>query len=550
MEFAQDRHHDHPADFQGYISQITASFNNKYDLLYREMIEHKTKAHYWEAQFNKFKSREGLLEAKIEELEAQLRKREQQLFGEKSEKSTAKSEKSTPTNQAKPKKKRGQQPGSQGHGRRQYDHLPTLHEEVSFAERDGCCPCCGLEYEEFGEKESDILEVVHVRPYCRKIRRKQYKRRCECKENPDPKIVSPPVTERLIPKSRLGISIWSLLLINKYKYQQPLHRILAQLEGNGLGLSMGTMVDGLQKLLPLLTPVYDAIAKRSTGAQHWHADETGWKVFEKVEGKRNNKWFLWIFHNKETVVFKMGKTRSSNVLLDYFGKEHAGGTLNVDRYSAYKVIAKSGLFILAFCWAHVRRDFLDHAKGYPQQESWSLSWVEKIGNLYHINNQRVGCEEKSKEFYHLDEELKKAVVEMRESLDNQCTDGELLPSAKKILVSLKRHWDGLTVFVERPDIPMDNNIAERGLRNSVVGRKNYYGSGAVWSAELAAALYTLFETLKLWKLNEHAWLLNYFYKCALSGGKPPEDVEKFLPWNMAEDQKKLLSQPPPHQNLE
>ncbi len=60
------------------------------------------------------------------------------------------------------------------------------------------------------------------------------------------------------------------------------------------------------------------------------------------------------------------------------GESHQGGILNVDRYAAYKVIAKSGLFILAFCRAHVRRDFLNHAKGYPEQEQWGLMWVEKI----------------------------------------------------------------------------------------------------------------------------------------------------------------------------
>src|SRR5579863_5722880 len=114
----------------------------------------------------------------------------------------------------------------------------------------------------------------------------------------------------------------------------------------------------------------------------------------------------------------------------------------------------------------------------------------------------------------------------------------------KILKSLKNHWEGLTIFVDRPDIPMDNNIAERGLRSSVVGRKNYYGSGATWSAELAAALFTLFKTLKLWNINIHTWLLNYFYECALAGGEPPEDITKFLPWEMTEEQINLFSQPP------
>jgi transposase len=94
----------------------------------------------------------------------------------------------------------------------------------------------------------------------------------------------------------------------------------------------------------------------------------------------------------------------------------------------------------------------------------------------------------------------------------------------------------------------NNNLAERGLRGSVVGRKNYYGSGAVWSAELTAALFTLFGTFKLWGLNAHTWLLGYFHECAALGGKVPANIHTYLPWNMTEEQKKLFSAPPKHED--
>jgi transposase len=187
------------------------------------------------------------------------------------------------------------------------------------------------------------------------------------------------------------------------------------------------------KLLTYFIPVYDAIVERSVAAQHWHADETGWKVFETMEGKKSHRWFLWIFHNKETVVYKMHPTRSSQVLIEYFGEKHSGGILNVDRYSAYKVIAKSGLFTLAFCWAHVRRDFLEHAKGYVNQEAWALAWVDRIGNLYHINNLRIQYRKKLKTFRQHDQRLRKTIIDMREELDKQRVDTSLLPSAKKVL---------------------------------------------------------------------------------------------------------------------
>jgi hypothetical protein len=141
-------------------------------------------------------------------------------------------------------------------------------------------------------------------------------------------------------------------------------------------LTVYNELDGFKKIIPLLSPVYDAIQTKSINASHWHADETGWKVFEMIEGKATQRWYLWIFSNQETVVYKLAPTRSSDVLTQHFDKE-SSGILNVDRYSAYKVIAKTGLFILAFCWAHVRRDFLSHCKGYPKQESWGFAWVKR-----------------------------------------------------------------------------------------------------------------------------------------------------------------------------
>jgi transposase len=79
-------------------------------------------------------------------------------------------------------------------------------------------------------------------------------------------------------------------------------------------------------------------------------------------------------------------------------------------------------------------------------------------------------------------------------------------------------------------------------------QKNYYGSGAAWSAELAAALFTLFKTLKLWNINVHTWLLAYFYECALIGGAPPKDISQFLPWKMSESQRQLLARPPSYES--
>ena len=98
--------------------------------------------------------------------------------------------------------------------------------------------------------------------------------------------------------------------------------------------------------------------------------------------------------------------------------------------------------------------------------------------------------------------------------------------------SLQEHWEGLTRFVDDPRIPMDNNASERRARGPAVARKNFYGSGSLWSGQQAAALFSIVATLSLWKLNARKWLTWYFEHCAVAGGKVPEDIQPFLPWNL------------------
>ena len=92
---------------------------------------------------------------------------------------------------------------------------------------------------------------------------------------------------------------------------------------------------------------------------------------------------------------------------------------------------------------------------------------------------------------------------------------------------------------------MDNNTAERILRNPVIGRKNYYGSGSVWSAHLAAMMFSVLQTVLLWDLNPHHWLTAFLQACADHGGTSPTDLSAFLPWQMTPERRAELARPVP-----
>jgi transposase len=115
---------------------------------------------------------------------------------------------------------------------------------------------------------------------------------------------------------------------------------------------------------------------------------------------------------------------------------------------------------------------------------------------------------------------------------------------KKVLNSVKNHWNGLIVFKDRPEVPMDNNAAERAIRPAVIGRKNYFGSVTKWSALLTAILFSIFQTLELWQINPRTWLFAYLDACRKNNGQPPEKLIDFIPWEMSPEQFEKLKNPP------
>jgi transposase len=355
-------------------------------------------------------------------------------------------------------------------------------------------------------------------------------------------VVTAPPPDKLIPKSRIGISIWVLILQRKFAFFQPLYRVVAELRSHDLHLPGGTIIGGMQKLVPVFEPLYQLLVEHNRAEGHWHGDETRWLVFVKRADKAGFAWSLWVFAGKESIVYVLDPTRSHQVPEDHFGAE-AEGILNVDRYSAYKAMAqvKAGQIVLAFCWAHVRRDFLAVLTGWPELTDWAWSWVEDIGTLYQRNHERLSLPKDTPAYAEADRRLREQVEQMRQRRDRELAEPRLRLPQQKALTSLHHHWAGLTVFVEHPEVPMDNNEAERRERGPVVARKNFYGSGALWSGRLAAMMFSLFQTLQVWGLDNAKWLTAYLSACAKAQGQPPPDPQLFLPWNMTLPQRQAMS---------
>lgn len=515
----------------------------------QEYIQLKWDSHYWHRQHDKAILREAELKQENEGLQAQIRDLKQRLYGKRSEKTVTQSEGQTDT--GKSSRSRGQAPNSQGHGRTVRPHLPIIEEWHDLPSNPQICPQCAKPYVGTSKTEdSDIIEI-DVAAHIRRIKRRSYRKGCGC---PDvPFLITAPPAPRLIPKSALGVSVWVEVLLQKYQYSIPTNRLCADLKTLGAPISQGTITGGLQKLALLFEPLSEALMERHLTERLFHGDETRWKVFQEIEGKIGHRWYLWLTRSASVVFFWMAPGRGADEIKAHMSELNRDVAIIFvcDRYKAYQCWAKDfPLLLLAYCWAHVRRDFLEGAKAWTELASWMHAWVEAIGELYHLNAERLAVwnkalplTEQSETFQVRHRLLADGLTAMETKRDCALADPDLHSAQKKVLSSLKNHWSGLTVFLDHPQTPMDNNKAENSARNPATGRKNYYGSGAEWSAEFAAMLFSILQTIILWNINPRHWLTVYLTACAENGGQPPTDLAPFLPWAMGETRLGTFKQP-------
>jgi len=516
----------------------------------QEHIELKSQIAFWKTQHERALKREKALEKELEKAKGEIRDLRQRLYGRKSEKAAPRDDRSfTGGGSSRP---RGQQKGAEGHGRTARPHLPIEEQVLDLPGGAPCCGICHLPYQPFPRTEdSDIVEV-QVHAHVRRIKRKMYRRGCRCEQSPG--LITAPPPPRLLPRTPLDVSVWAEVLLDKYLYARPTRRLLQQYASLGLPISQGTVTDGLKRLAALFEPLIEAMHEEQMSESLFHGDETRWIVFETVEGKTGRRWYLWVTLSESVHYYRVASSRATAVPREHFAtldEDIECAILVCDRYSAYKCLAKEmPALLLAFCWAHVRRDFIDAARRFPQHQAWMFEWVEAIRELYRINKQRLDewdkalhLEQQSPAFAERHQALIDALAGMEQRRDEALRQSELPAPQRAVLASLKTHWAGLTVFVTHPEVPMDNNAGERGVRKGVLGRNAYHGSGSQWSAQLMAGMLTVLQTLVHWEINAHHWMNAFLFACAEQGGRCPQDLTAFLPWAMGEARKRELSQP-------
>ena len=430
------------------------------------------------------------LELEIARLQQQTDKLQKQLFGRSSE-------------------RRNRHGKGNGTGKRkaaktadaQQVQLPVQPCPHKLDDADGVCELCGGQLREWEGQTEDAEEVTIIeRQYViHKHQRQKYI--CKCGAAP----VTAPGPLKLMAGGRYSIEFAVDVAIAKYLDHMPLERQVRVMERYGLAVTNQTLWDQLNRLAEVLLSCYQGVGRYVRSKVVLNVDETPWPFLDSL----NKKWWVWSASSYDAVYYHFDPKRSTDAaerLLDDFK-----GVLVVDGYISYESLLKRKPGImLAICWAHARRKFLEAEQYYPEK---CAEILELIDDLFWVERQlpnweRLQGEDQERALRVIADARRihsRAIVKEIERwvLEQRVQPGSGLADA---IDYLSGHFKGLTRFLDDPRIPLSNNRAERELRTCVVGRKNHYGSRSVRGTEVAALFYTLLESAKLSGADPAAYL--------------------------------------------
>lgn len=403
--------------------------------------------------------------------------------------------------------------------------LPRIEVLHDLSEADKICPHDGTALERIGEEASEQLDVIPAK--VRVLRHVRPKYGCPCCRAG---VKIAPVPAQLLPKSNASPSLLAQIVTSKYVDALPLHRQEKQFARYGVELSRATLANWMVRLGTVsVIPVVNLLNEQLLSYPLVLMDETPVQVVSSEKAEH----YMWVRAagppGRRIILFDHDPSRGGAVprrLLDGYK-----GILLTDGYEAYAGVAAALGLVHAGCWVHARRGFEELIKLQPDPDSAShaRTALNYIGQLYLVEREIKEASLQTR--VTVRSTRSRPIVEaFRSWLDGMAAAA--LPKGllgKAVRYTLNQ-WPKLIVFLDHPEVPLDNNRTENAIRPFVIGRKNWLFSHSAAGATASANLYSLVETAKANGLEPHAYLSYLF--AHLPKAAALEHFEALLPWHV------------------
>lgn len=398
-------------------------------------------------------------------------KRDSKLYPEKS-----------PRKKSKPPHEWGRKAGHTGSTRQKPTHIDR---EVTQDMKT--CPHCNHKL----GKPTGVIEHIQediIPSYVEVTRYRRYRYWC-CHCNG---YVAAPYAADEVPHGYLGPRALAMMVWLKYYHCLPGNKIKDIFHDFcQLNISEGAIPQALQRLAKYLQVEANTILEGIRKAAYKHGDETGWNI-------NGVSHWLWTLVNKHWAYFHVNRSRGSKVIKELLG-DPFHGVLVSDFFSAYNKLKG----IKQKCLVHLRRE-MHNMKGNDPPESF----LKPYKKLNRILNDALRLADRRKTmsallFRHRSRRIK-------ERLLNFACANYSHKVWKRISKRLLKYEQELFTFLEHPEVPNNNNAAERSIRPHVIFRNRSFQNRTSKGADAHSTLTSILQTLALRKQNGMASLASAY----------------------------------------
>jgi len=246
----------------------------------------------------------------------------------------------------------------------------------------------------------------------------------------------------------------------------------------GVTLSRGYLRKLVGKASGALDGTYNELLEKLPLEAVLNVDETGHK-------ENGEKFWTWCFRAQLFTLFRIDKSRGSEVLLNVLGTEF-DGVVGCDYFSAYRKYMGDCDVRVQFCLAHLIRDvrFLTTLTD-KVTKNYGERVLEKLRELFRVIHRRERMKQST-----FEKKLEKA----REQIVKTAKAAPPRSEAENLAKRFREHGDAYFEFITTPGVDPTNNIAERAIRFVVIDRKVTQGTrapaGRRWNERIWTAIAT------------------------------------------------------------
>jgi transposase len=331
----------------------------------------------------------------------------------------------------------------------------------------------------------------------------------------------------------------SMMAVLRYGSGVPWNRTEG-LEANlGIPLPAATQCGILKANAAGLQPALDELKRQAAQSEVVHNDDTSMRVLSldrdtDISPERTGVFtsgLVWVAQNRRIALYFTGCKHAGENLAEVLKLRSPDLPPILQMCDALsRNVPKTVETVVANCNAHGRRHFVKVTANFPEPCRFVLETFREIYG-YDAVARKQGMSAEQRLAFH-QEHSKPVMEKLHVWLKTQFDERLAEPNSGlgQAISYLLNHWQKLTLFLEKPGVPLDNNIVERALKKAILHRKNSLFYKTRKGAQMGDLFMSLIHTCELNDVNAFDYLTELLRHTEELKRSPSE----WMPWNYRE----------------